>query len=39
VPDPQLHIHNLLIGALDRGGWLRAIESRYVMEFQAEVEA
>jgi conjugative relaxase-like TrwC/TraI family protein len=39
VPDPQLHVHNLLIGALDAGGRLRAIESRYVMEFQAEVEA
>ncbi len=39
VPDPQLHIHNLLIGALSEAGKLLAIESRYVMEFQAEVEA
>jgi conjugative relaxase-like TrwC/TraI family protein len=39
VPDPQLHIHNLLIGALSDTGRLLAIESRYVMQFQAEVEA
>lgn len=39
VPDPQLHIHNLLIGALSANGELRAIDSRMVMNFQAAAEA
>jgi conjugative relaxase-like TrwC/TraI family protein len=39
VPDPQLHVHNLLVGALGENGRLLAIESRYVMDFQAELEA
>jgi conjugative relaxase-like TrwC/TraI family protein len=38
VPDPQLHIHNLLIGAVTPDGELRALESHVIMKYQAELE-
>lgn len=39
VPDPQLHVHNLLIGAVDETGWLRAIDSLAVLRYRAELDA
>ena len=39
VPDPQLHVHNLLIGAVTPTGELRAIDSFAVLKYQAELEA
>jgi conjugative relaxase-like TrwC/TraI family protein len=39
VPDPQLHVHNLLIGAVDETGSLRAIDSLAVLRYCAELDA
>src|SRR5207244_6678805 len=39
VPDPQLHLHYLLIGALDEGGWMRALDSKTLADYQAELSA
>jgi conjugative relaxase-like TrwC/TraI family protein len=39
VPDPQLRIHNLLIGALSKAGKVLAIDYYKVMEAQAAVDA
>jgi conjugative relaxase-like TrwC/TraI family protein len=39
VPDPQLHVHSLLIGAVDAGGQLRALDSRQMMLHQREIDA
>ncbi len=39
VPDPQLHVHSLLIGAVDAAGRLRALDSRQMMLHQREIDA
>jgi hypothetical protein len=42
VPDPQLHLHHLLIGligALDGAGRLRALDSLVLANYQPELEA
>jgi conjugative relaxase-like TrwC/TraI family protein len=39
IPDPQLHLHYLLIGALDRAGQLRALDSKVLADYQAELDA
>ena len=39
VADPQLHVHYLLIGALDTNDQLRALDSRVLANYQAELEA
>jgi conjugative relaxase-like TrwC/TraI family protein len=39
VPDPQLHMHNLLIGAVDAKGKLRAFDSLAIMRYRAELDA
>jgi conjugative relaxase-like TrwC/TraI family protein len=39
VPDPQLHVHNLLIGAVDERDRLRAFDSLAVMRYRAELDA
>jgi TrwC relaxase len=39
VADPQLHLHYLLIGALDTNDQLRALDSRVLANYQAELEA
>jgi conjugative relaxase-like TrwC/TraI family protein len=39
VPDPQLHLHYLLIGALDASGKLRALDSKILTEYRAELAA
>src|SRR5215472_10108325 len=39
VPDPQLHVHSLLIGAVDAAGRLRALDSRQLMVHQSEIDA
>jgi conjugative relaxase-like TrwC/TraI family protein len=39
VPDPQLHVHSLLIGAVDTAGRLRALDSRQMMRVQREIDA
>ncbi len=39
VPDPQLHVHSLLIGAVDPAGQLRALDSRQMMVHQREIDA
>lgn len=39
VADPQLHLHYLLIGALDTNDQLRALDSRILANYQAELEA
>lgn len=39
VPDPQLHVHNVLIGALDYTGRLRAMDSRQIALFRSELDA
>jgi conjugative relaxase-like TrwC/TraI family protein len=39
VPDPQLHVHNLLIGAVDERGRLRALDSLPIMRYKAELDA
>src|SRR5437660_2867008 len=39
VPDPQLHVHSLLIGAVDAAGQLRALDSRQMMLHQREIDA
>ncbi|MBO0837916.1 MAG: relaxase domain-containing protein, partial [Actinobacteria bacterium] len=39
VPDPQLHMHYLLIGALDEAGKLRALDSYTLTQYRAELAA
>jgi hypothetical protein len=39
VADPQLHLHYLLIGALDANDQLRALDSKVLADYQAELEA
>ena len=39
VPDPQLHVHNVLIGALDYAGRLRALDSRQILLYRSELDA
>src|SRR5438876_5834693 len=39
VPDPQLHLHYLLIGALVASGQLRALDSKVLADYQAELAA
>jgi conjugative relaxase-like TrwC/TraI family protein len=39
VPDPQLHVHSLLMGAVDATGRLRALDSRQMMIHQREIDA
>jgi hypothetical protein len=39
VPDPQLHVHNVLMGALDYAGRLRAFDSRQILLHRAELDA
>ncbi len=39
MPDPQLHVHSLLIGAVDATGQLRALDSRQMMVYQREIDA
>ena len=39
VPDPQLHVHNVLMGALDYAGRLRAIDSRQILLHRPELDA
>lgn len=39
VPDPQLHVHNVLIAAVDAAGKLRAFESRAIHQHRAELDA
>jgi AAA domain/TrwC relaxase len=39
VPDPQLHVHSLLIGAVDAAGRLRALDSRQMMLHQRAIDA
>ena len=39
VPDPQLHMHNLLIGAVDEKNRLRAFDSLAIMRYRAELDA
>src|SRR5207253_6246776 len=39
VPDPQLHLHYLLIGALDASGQMRALDSKTLADYQAELAA
>src|SRR5919108_5171582 len=39
VPDPDLHLHCVLVGAVDQKGQLRAIESLSIKRFQAELGA
>jgi conjugative relaxase-like TrwC/TraI family protein len=39
VPDPQLHLHYLLIGALDASGKLRALDSFTLAQYRAELAA
>jgi TrwC relaxase len=38
-PDPQLHLHYLLIGALDDSGKLRALDSKILTQYRAELAA
>jgi conjugative relaxase-like TrwC/TraI family protein len=39
APDPQLHLHYLLIGALDEKGQLRALDSKVLADYRAELDA
>lgn len=39
MPDPQLHVHSLLVGALDQAGQLRALDSLAIHRAQAFVDA
>jgi conjugative relaxase-like TrwC/TraI family protein len=39
VPDPDLHLHSVLIGAVDQKGQLRAIESLSIRRFRTELGA
>jgi conjugative relaxase-like TrwC/TraI family protein len=39
VPDPQLHVHNVLIGAVDDKDRLRAFDSLAIMRYRAELDA
>jgi hypothetical protein len=39
VPDPQLHVHNVLIGAVTANGDLRAIDSEVILDYIAALEA
>jgi len=39
IPDPQLHVHNVLIGALDQAGRLRAIDTYPISLFRSELDA
>ncbi len=39
IPDPQLHVHNVIVGALDYAGRLRALDSRQILLFRSELDA
>jgi conjugative relaxase-like TrwC/TraI family protein len=39
IPDPQLHVHNVLVGALDHVGRLRAFDSRQILLYRSELDA
>ena len=39
VPDPQLHVHSLLMGAVDAAGQLRALDSLPMLRHQREIDA
>lgn len=39
VPDPNLHVHNVLMGALDYAGRLRAIDSRAILKHRSQLDA
>ncbi len=39
VPDPQLHVHNLLIGAVTPTGELRALDSKVILDYIAALDA
>lgn len=39
LPDPQLHVHNILIGALDLDGQLRALDSAAILRRQKLIDA
>lgn len=39
VPDPQLHVHNVLMGGVTAAGRLRAIDSRAVLRYRTELDA
>ncbi|MDQ6898973.1 MAG: relaxase domain-containing protein, partial [Candidatus Dormibacteraeota bacterium] len=39
VPDPDLHVHNVLMGAVDAKGNLRAIDSLGIKNYRAELGA
>jgi conjugative relaxase-like TrwC/TraI family protein len=39
VPDPQLHVHSLLMGAVNAEGKLRALDSRQMLIHQREIDA
>ncbi|TMC01259.1 MAG: hypothetical protein E6J41_33350, partial [Chloroflexi bacterium] len=39
IPDPQLHVHNVLIGALDYKGQLRALDTLPMTRYHREMDA
>ncbi|TMC04598.1 MAG: hypothetical protein E6J41_24335 [Chloroflexi bacterium] len=39
IPDPQLHVHNVLIGALDYKGRLRALDTLPMTRYHREMDA
>lgn len=39
VPDPQLHVHNVLIGQVTDEGKIRAFDSKQIFRYQAELNA
>ncbi len=39
VPDPQLHVHNVLFGALDYAGRLRALDTHPMTQYHRELDA
>jgi conjugative relaxase-like TrwC/TraI family protein len=39
IPDPQLHVHNVLMGSLDDAGQLRAIDTYAISLYRSELDA
>src|SRR5205807_8410481 len=38
IPDPDLHVHSVVFGAVDAKGKLRALESRQILNYGAQLD-
>ncbi|MBJ7597752.1 MobF family relaxase [Candidatus Nephthysia bennettiae] len=39
VPDPNLHLHTLIVGALDTAGQIKAVDGLPILQYRSELDA